>query len=182
MEMRNIHHYEFPGYTPSTTELQEAVDAVDTAYKSNLQAQLVNDVQVYGYDVRRVDIGDQPTAEYNATAGDWVGSSAVDPLPPQLCAMVTWKAFSAYPRSTRSYLFPFNEGSSDGLGQVASGTFDLIDDFALDMITLSITGQTDASKVAVQYGATRGLLPIVIRLLLETSQTSGELSAVAPMA
>lgn len=154
MEMRNIHHFEFPGYTPSTTELQEAVDAVDAAYKSNLQNAFVNDNVIYGYDVRRVDIGDQPTAEYNATAGDWVGSSAVDPLPPTVCGLVTWKAATAFPRTCRSYLFPVSTASNSNLGQPGSAFDTSMTSFGQDLLTLAITGQTDAVKVAVSYGGT----------------------------
>lgn len=153
-EMRNIHHYEFPGYTPSTTEMQEAVDALDAVYKTELKPAFPNELVMYGYDVRRVDIGDQPTVEYNATAGDWVGDSAVDPLPPQICGLVTWKAVTAFPRTTRSYIFPFTENANSNQGKPESATVTRMEDFGLDIRTLPITGQSDAVKLAVKYGGT----------------------------
>lgn len=152
IQMRNVHHFEFPGYTPSTTELQEAVDAVDASYKTNLKPAMPNDTQSYGYDVRRVDIGDQPSIEYNATAGDWVGDSAVDCLPPQCAGLVTWKALTAFPRTCRSYLPPFTENANNASGKPESATITRMEDFGLDLVTLAITGQTDANKVSVKYG------------------------------
>lgn len=154
MEMRNVHHYEFPSYDPDNTEKQEAIDALDAVYKTELKPAFPNDIVMYGYDVRRVDIGNQPTIEFNATAGDWVGDSAVDPLPPQICGLVTWKALTAFPRTTRSFLFPFTENASSNLGKPESATVTRMEDFGLDIRTLAITGQTDAIKVAVEYGGT----------------------------
>jgi hypothetical protein len=66
--------------------------------------------------------------------------------------LVTWKAPTAFPRSTRTYLFPFvvATGSPGGAinlpQQTAAGVFQL----ALEQ--LAITAQPDAQKVAVQYG------------------------------
>lgn len=153
-ELRNIHHYEFFGYTPDTAELQEAVDAIDTNYKSNLQSDFVNDISFYGYDVRRVDVGDLPTVEFTATAGTWSGTNVNDPLPTQVSALVTWKAPTTFPRTTRSYLFPMGEIANDSSGNIAAAQITRNAAFGDDMRTLSITGQIDADKVAVQYGGT----------------------------
>lgn len=151
-EFRNVHHYEFPFYVPDSTALQEAVDAIDAAYKSNLQSQFSSNITFYAYDVRRVDIGDQPTIELTATGGAWAGTAADNKLPNQVSALCTFKSLTAYPRTTRTYHFPMTEGTNSASGALAATTQGLIEDWAADMLSLDITGQLDADKCAVKYG------------------------------
>lgn len=151
-ELRNIHHYEFFGYTPTTSQLQEAVDAIDTAYKTNLQSDFSLEVTFTGYEVRRVDVGNLPTADFQATAGSWSGTNASDPLPTQLAALVTWKGITVFPRTTRSYMFPFTETANTNQGILLASQITRLETFANAMLTLAITGDVDADKQAVKYG------------------------------
>lgn len=151
IQLRNIHHYEFASYVPTNTQLQEAVDAIDAAYKSNLQATFTDNCDFNAYDVRRVDTADLPTIEFIATAGAWSGSDVADPNPSQLAAMCTWKAPTTFPRSTRSYLFPFTVTFVNTIGRIDAAEVGNVEDFADDMFSLVITGGADAVKVAVQY-------------------------------
>lgn len=151
-QLRNVHHYEFFGYVPTPTELQEAVDAIDTAYKTHLRANFTLAVAMLAYDVRRVDVGDLPTVEFVATAGIWLGTLTGDSLPPQVSGLVTWKAQTPFPRSTRSYLWPMGEGVNDADGEPSPGALSDMADFADDMFSLVITAQIDADKQAVKYG------------------------------
>ena len=152
-QLRNIHHYEFAGYVPSDTELQEFVDNFDAVYKQR-QSNFHQLVTFNAYDVRRVDVGDLPTIEYVPTAGSWSGGATQDAMPPQSCALVTWKAQTVYPRSTRSYLFPFGEASNSSGGQLLAGTLDTLTIWAANLLEITITGQLNADKVAVEYGGT----------------------------
>lgn len=151
-ELRNIHHYEFFNYVPETSQLQELVDGIDTAYKSNLQTAFHDEIDFYEYDVRRVDVGDQPTRTFTATAGTWSGSSTADAIPSQVSAMVTFKALTAFPRSTRTYLFPFGANQLNSDGTVTSGAVNAMKDWADDMLEITITGGLNADKQAVKYG------------------------------
>lgn len=153
-QYRNVHHYEFFGYVPSDTELQEAIDAVDSAYKTNLQSVIDNDFDIYAYDVRRVDLGNLPTIEFTATAGSWSGTNTGATLPHQVSALITFKALTTFPRTSRCYLFGFTEDSNTTAGRVEATTITAIDAFGDDMLSLTITGQIDADKVAVTYGGT----------------------------
>ena len=153
-EFRNVHHYEFFSYVPTTVQLQEAIDAIDTAYKSNLQLQFDSGVEFYAYDVRRVDLGNLPTVEFQPTAAAWFGTAAGDRIPNQVAALCTWKAQTTFPRTTRSYLFPFGEGSNNAIGRWQTSTLTDIIDFGDDMLELVITGDLNADKQAVEYSGT----------------------------
>lgn len=152
VELRNIHHYEFFGYVPDATQLQEFVDGVDSVYKTDVLAYYPNEITVYGYDVRRVDIGDLPTVEFLATAGSWTGSSGATPLPTQNAALTTFKAPTTFPRTTRTYHFPFSEAALDTTGELETVVQTGLNTWGNNMLEISITGGLNADKVAVSYG------------------------------
>lgn len=151
-QFRNVHHYEFAGYVPDTSQLQEAVDELDAGYKTNLQGHFVNEVQVYGYDVRRVDLGNQPAVEYEPTAGAWNGTVTGNPLPSQISPLVTFKALSTFPRTTRTYLFPVSNADGSTKGTPTQTLLDSMEAWADDILELDITGGLNADKTAVKYG------------------------------
>lgn len=153
-EMRNVHHYEFAEDPPTNAKLQEAVDELDAAYKDHLQGSFPNDLNVYAYDVRRVDLPNLPTAEFIATLGAWSGSSAVDPMPAQLAALVTFKSPQEYPRTSRAYMFPVTETQNDANGQVSDTLVTNLGIWAARIIQLTVATGTNPDKQAVQYGGT----------------------------
>lgn len=153
-DYRNIHHYEFFGYVPDDTQLQEFVDGIDSAYKTYLQASIHSGLEVVAYDVRRVDIGDQPTIEYVATGGSWNGTASGAPLPFQIAALVTFKALAAFPRTTRTYMFPSSVNAVTSVGNIGSGTVTALENWGNAMLEIAITGALNADKQAVQYGGT----------------------------
>lgn len=176
-EFRNVHHYEFFGYTPDNTQLQEFVDNVDGVYKTELQAFFHEDIEIYAYDVRQVDIGDLPSIEYVPTAGAWNGTASTNRTPNQVAAMATFKAVSSYPRSSRTYLFPCSETATNALGRVSAGVVDDIDDWAQAMLEIDITGGLNADKQAVQYGGSprvvtdsNDLTTVVVRNIFRTQR------------
>lgn len=149
--LRNIHHYEFPGYVPTSDELEEAAQGLADAYETHLFDAFSNQVTFNAMDLRRVDVGDQPTQEFVPT--DWpdTGNASGSMLPPQVSALATWKAPTAFPRSTRTYLFPMTVSVLTALGFMTSGLLTSLDNFGLALEELSVTGQVDAQKVAVKY-------------------------------
>lgn len=151
-ELRNVLHYEFTGYTPNTTELQEAVDDLDDHYKSNLQSYFTDNLTMGEYEVRRVDIGDQPASDFTVTGGTWAGSNVSDQLPAQLAVLVSGSSGTAFPRTVRSYLFPFTSANITGDGLVLAAARTAAGAWGTDSQELAITGQLNANRVAVKYG------------------------------
>ena len=153
-QLRNVFHYDFPDGVPTTAQIQTAIDYIDVVLKTNIQAVMVNDVNIYAYDVRRVDVGNLPAVEFLATAGAWSGSSAVDPMPSQLSALITWKAQTVFPRSTRMFCFPFSENANSSSGLVEAATQTTLETMATALQTVTVAGITDPIKVAVKYTGT----------------------------
>jgi hypothetical protein len=152
IQLRNIHHFEFPGYVPTPAELEEAAEALATHYETWLVNMFAAQVSIRAIDLRRVDIGDLPTQEYVPDGWPVSGTGTGDMLPTQVSALVIWKAPTTYPRSTRTYVFPMTETASGPVGGIQSANVTALFGFSIDMETLAITGQTDANKVAVEYG------------------------------
>lgn len=152
-QLRNIHHYEFPGYVPGLAARQSFVDEFDGNLKTRLQTHLSDQVDILSYGLRRVDIADQPEEERTPTAGTWSGTGSSDLLPTQVSALITWKAFTAYPRTTRTYVFPMGENASNADGLIASTVVTALQGYGGDILTITIPGQDDAVKVAVKYTA-----------------------------
>lgn len=152
-QLRNIRHYEFPDYTPSEAEAQEFVDNLDDDLKDYLQGFFNNDVHIDSYGLRRVDIAEQPEADIVPTAGAWDGTNSADNLAAQLCGLVTWKAFSTYPRTARNYMFPFTETNNSASGLPDATVQAAMLGYADDSMSIVITGQENAHAVTVQYGS-----------------------------
>jgi len=150
--LRNIVHYEFEGLVPDATQRQTFIDNLDAAYKLDLQSHFANTVAVANYGLRRVDIGDQPEQLVTPTAGGWVGGSGGEQLPESLSAIITWKAFSTFPRTTRSYLFPMTEPDNTATGGIAAVVLSDLNDFAANAITITYDTGVTARKVAVRFG------------------------------
>ena len=151
-EYRNVHHYEFFSYVPDVAQQQELVDGVDTAYRTYMETHYSNSLTVYEYDLRRVDIADQPTLTYTATGGAWFGDETSEALPTQDCALSTFKALSTFPRTSRTYHFPMGEVANVGGGTVQSGVITNMELWGNAMLEIDITGALNADKQAVRYG------------------------------
>lgn len=150
-ELRNVLHYEFAGYVPDSSQLQEAVDDLDGKYKTRLQSKFSDNVTFNAYDVRRVDTADLPAAEFVATAGTWSGTNATDQLPAQLSALYVGKAPTQFPRTVRTYHFPFGQDQNDVNGTVLAGARTAVGSWGTDVLTLDVTGGLDPDRVAVKY-------------------------------
>lgn len=153
-EVRNVHHYEYSGYVPNTAELQDLVDVLDGHYKTDMQAGFGANVTFYAYDVRRVDLAGLPANQFIPTGLSWAGTSAADALPSQIATVVTWKAQTTFPRTTRSYLFPVGEGNNTIAGRPTSAWLTIVNTWAPKIINLVTIATPDPVKVAVQYTGT----------------------------
>lgn len=153
-EYRNVQHFEFPGYVPSNTEIQDAIDDLDTSYKANLQTLIRVNVEFYEYDVRRVDVGNLPAIPFQPTAGGWFGTNNANLLPRQVAPLISFKSLTAYPRNARTYLFGFTEDSSAAGGTLEPTSKAAIEQYAFDSGSLNVNGNTNALRQAVQYGGT----------------------------
>lgn len=149
--MRNVHHYEFAGYVPTGPELEEFVQGLADRFEEFIRPLLAASISLESFEVRRVDIGDQPGQEVIPDGWPIVGTAGNLLLPPQVSALVTWKAPTAYPRSTRTYMFPFTTTNLSAGGTIVLGARTALDNWALVMEQVEVTGQPDAQKVAVQY-------------------------------
>lgn len=154
VECRNVHHYEFPGYVPTTAELQSAIDDLSTDYLVELQAHQHPQLSNYGFDVRRVDLGDQPTLELVAANQPYAGTGLNQLLPRQVALMVRWKAPTAFPRNCRSYLAGFTSTDNDGNGVATASLVTAATAWGDSVEALTVAGQADANKVSVRYGGT----------------------------
>lgn len=149
--LRNVHHYEFPGYVPTQDEYEECAQGLADAYATYLFDTFSNQVDFNSIDIRRVDVGDLPTANFIPSGWPDTGNATAVMLPPQVSAVVTWKSPFEFPRSTRTYLFPFTSSALTTLGFITSSVLTALDNFGLALEELAITGQVDAQKVAVKY-------------------------------
>jgi len=152
--LRNIHHYEFPGYVPTTGELEEAMQVLADAYGELLQPQHTNSITYNSIEYRRVDVGDLPTNEYIPTGWPFSGTASGNMFPPQVSALLVWKAGTTFPRSTRTYLFPFATATGSATGTILLTVRTVMENFANAIEELDVTGQPPAQKVAVAYGGT----------------------------
>lgn len=150
-ELRNVVHYEKADGPADLATIQEAVDKLDSLYKTHLRPLFHASLTLYAYDVRRVDVGDLPTFNIIPTAGTWVGANGADSMPFQVSALVTWKANAPYPRSTRTYMFPFGEGYNAPGGKILNTAIGALNTFAVNAKELDLATSTDWDKVAVRY-------------------------------
>jgi len=148
----NIHHYEFPGFVPTTGEAEEACQALADVYEEVLMGQFADQVTFEEIEYRRVDVADLPTAVYVPTGWPRAGGGTGVSLPSQVAAVLRWVGNTTFPRSARTYLPSFVAGTLATNGQLTGAVQAVMNTAALAMEQLEITGQPDAQKVAVQYG------------------------------
>ena len=153
-QVRNVHHYEFPNYVPTQAQVQEAVDYLDSQYKTYFQSRFTTTTNVYAYDARRVDSPNEPTIEYVPTASPWNGTATSGLLPMQVAGLVRWKAQTQFPRNARSYIAGFSNAANTTDGVINSTTVDAMESWGDAVQQLAITAGDDANKVAVTYGGT----------------------------
>lgn len=153
-QLRNVWHYEFFQYVPDLTQRQDFIDNLDILNKAQLQNFFHDEIDILGYDMKRVDVGGLPTEELIPTAGLWSGTASGDALPAQCSLLVTWKTATFYPRTTRTYLWPFTANNLSAGGILPTANVAALETWANAMLQIEVTGAGNPDKVAVQYGGT----------------------------
>lgn len=152
--LRNVAHYLFPDYDPDSTQKLAFVNELDSKIKNRLQTLFHTGVQVNTYGMRRVDSPNQPEIDVTPTAGAWFGTLAGNQLPEMNSALVTWKAFAQFPRTTRTYMFPFSVAASTSTAGLTAGALTQLNSYATDMLNIVVSGAATAQKVAVKFTGT----------------------------
>lgn len=152
-EMRNIHYYDSGPSALTDPEVDQVAFSLLNTYETHLQSLFDEAVTVYGASVRRVDEPNLPPRDYLLGVNEWSGGGPGNSLPSQTAALVTWKGVSVYPRTTRSYLFPFATSAIGATGTLLSAVVDDLQAWGAAMLELSYAGG-NVDKVAVRWGGT----------------------------
>lgn len=150
----NVHHYEFPNYVPDDTELQEFVDNLGDLHETYVVPYCTSVITYNSIEVRRVDVGNLPSAELIPDNFPIAGTATGVSMPPQVAVMLRFSAPQAYPRSGRVYLPVMAASQLGSTGRTVAGLIAIMDTFGQALEEIAVTGQVDAQKVAVTYGGT----------------------------
>jgi len=153
-EWQNVTHYEFTAYDPTTVEQQDFIDNLQAPYATNFQAGWPNETGLDSWTMRRVDLPSLPTGSFVATLGAFVGLDSGDPLPKQTAGMITFGAFTVFPRGTRTYVAPPTEVRNDPSGNPDTTWITSMGLWALSVLSVPVVGQVNALKTAVKYTGT----------------------------
>jgi hypothetical protein len=102
----------FGGGDATIANAQDIVDEVADAWVDELKPSLVDDWNLYGFDVYDKEVAGFPAVALTPTGGTIVGDSAADPLPTQIAGLVKFTAPVAPPNRNRKYLCGFHESST----------------------------------------------------------------------
>ena len=153
-EWQNVTHYEFTAYVPNTVEQQDFVDNLDASYRVELLSRWTDEVGIDSYTMRRVDLPSLPTGTFVATLGAFLGTATADNLAKQNAGLVTFGAFTVFPRTTRTYLPPCSEANQDANGNPDASYITQMGLWALGVLSVPVVGQVNALKTAVKYTGT----------------------------
>lgn len=113
-EIRNTFYW--GGNDATLANAQSIIDAMRDAWYDNLRIDLAPEWTLYAFDVYDKTQAHYPGVEYIPTSGSVVGANGSDALPPQLAALVNFKAPVPPPNSNRKYLGGLAENNqTDGL-------------------------------------------------------------------
>lgn len=158
-QLRNVYYYETVAEldTPQKAELGEEIA---TNYATLLGAEGLSDEwSAQGIDIRRVDVPDLPTAQYDFLGGDLVGiHTANNVLPAQVAILLSGSADSTFPRNCRTYHGGLHAGmvSRDG-GLFIPDVVNMFDLFLLGMDNHVISGE-NPTRVAVHWDRTNNVV------------------------
>lgn len=157
-QMRNVFYYETTS-TLSAAQRQELADVLRVAWATFSAAiGLVDDWSLDGVYFRDVESGGIPGVDLSFTSGVLTGPSVGTPMPAQVSLLVIGRSGTIKPNQVRTYLCGLNTTVSDSDGFfLAANVVDAFD-WAVDMDTLALTGDT-AHRVAASW--TTGEAPFV---------------------
>lgn len=149
-EIRNVFYYTTTSAL-SSSQFQELVDKVRLSWSTMAASgSLADNWQLYGCTVRDVSSGGLDGIEWSFSSGPLVGVSADDSLPTQVALLSIGRSGTTKPKQVRSYLGGMTEGWIANAGVWTAAYLGYVHDWAVDMDTLSLTGDT-AYRVAAQW-------------------------------
>lgn len=117
-EIRNTFYYVTTVGEPSDSEWQDVVDEIRTDLVAASDTRWSDQWLWYGIDRRRVDTAGLLTFSEVPTLGDFPGTDLVEPVPTQVCLLISNKGVTTKPNRARSYLGGFvNDVMTDSLWQ-----------------------------------------------------------------
>lgn len=121
-EARNVLHYEGANTSLGLIELTEIADQIRASWVTHVGvANQVNDWQLYGIGLRRVDSAGFPSIDVGFTEGPLLGTSSNEALPSQVAMLIHGSTYTQKPNRVRTYLCGLAEGHSvDGIFTPAS--------------------------------------------------------------
>ena len=151
-EIRNVYYYETAGVL-STSQLEEAVEEIANAYVVlEANTSLVPEWSVRGANFRRVDVPQLPGIDFFFDGGPIVGSDTEDPLPTQVCILISGKAYTAPPRNVRTYHGGMHHGLMFNNGTWLGSTVTAFELWVAEMDILTLTGES-MFRVAASWAA-----------------------------
>lgn len=151
-QVRNVFYY-VPTGALDASQKQELVDKVRLAWATMATSGALETTwQLYGCSVREVGSGGLDGVDFSFTSGPLDGVSGVDTVPTQVCLLVIGRSGTVKPKQVRSYLAGMTEDWLGSNGQWASAYLVYAHDWAVDMDTISVTGEV-CNRVAAQWTA-----------------------------
>lgn len=145
-EIRNTFHY--GGGDATQTNAQGIGDYIRSLYATHLAGYLSTSWRLHGFSCKELDIVSNPTIDYTFTAGVLDGTAADDPMPTQVCKLVSWLAYTARPNRGRTYLGGFCETGLTGGKFTQVGLLNGVDSWATDMLNITATYPGAAMVIA----------------------------------
>lgn len=115
-EVRNVFYVS--GGDATHANAQDICDAIAAAYEDEWMPVAINQLSLYGFDVKELDDPANPTIEYLPTGGAVGGGVTGDVAPTQIAALISFKSVTAPPNRKRTYLPGLAEGAFDGNGML----------------------------------------------------------------
>lgn len=167
-EFRNVFY--FAGDDAVQGNAQDLGDFMRARIAARIGSTLVNDIVLYGFDVKDLADPGNPTIEYTFTSGTLTGTSTNDPLPSQVAALVTFIALAAKPNRKRFYIPGFSEGNIGPDGRWTPGTLNVMGLLADDINIVGTTLSLAIAHVISRINRPTGVL--VGSNILETKRLS----------
>lgn len=133
-EMRNT--FWWGGNDATMTNAQAIIDEIADAYRDELLASLVDDWELYAFDVYDKTVAGSPGIEYSPAGAAIVGGSALDPAPSQVAVRVDIKASVPKPNTNRKYLAGFTDSMTTPAGLVSTSIITACDNWAQRLLDL----------------------------------------------
>lgn len=151
-EVRNTFYYTTDVGEPTDAEWQDVADEIRADFVAEYAPFTSDQWNFYAIEVRRVDLAGLLSKEFFPTSGTLVGSVTSDPLPTQICLLISNKGSTTKPNRARSYLAGALDSQVDnGLWTATrQGQGEALIDLQSN---LNVAGTNPLSRVAAQWNS-----------------------------